>query len=414
MLNLRRPSRFTTLVLVGAFGAVAGLLRAAAPQLTGSLTTVEGVRVLKLWGTPYERGYAHGFLLGNDILALIESTLLDPRTLKDPTLYETGVRKTVLPRMQFRPDHEQELQGMLAGIQATLGPEKTRLNRLGRDLAVDDLKAVNTLADWNEFFCSSFSAWGDFQSDGELITGRNLDFFTLPGLTEHHVVIAYLQPGEGRKRWISIAWPSLIGAYTAMNEEGVTINIHDVRVPSVPAATFIAPRTLALRDAIETAAASTAVDDVMKVLEHSPVMCGNNIHVSAPYTGQATPAAVLEWDSDRSRDGGTTLRVAAQEDGAKLRQAVLCTNHHRIRQKPVACDRFEKLDRRLKALAQDGRKIDTKTSQAILKLVAVPGTLQSVVFLPNRRELYLSLATAEQNAAKVRPVRLRLEELFKK
>ena len=37
--------------------------RAEPTNLTGSLSTIGGVRVLKLWGSPYEQGYAHGHLL---------------------------------------------------------------------------------------------------------------------------------------------------------------------------------------------------------------------------------------------------------------------------------------------------------------------------------------------------------------
>ncbi|MCH7814679.1 MAG: hypothetical protein IID40_11740, partial [Planctomycetes bacterium] len=45
---------------------------AAPPEITGSLETVQGVRVLKLWGTPQQRGFAHGYLLGADLLTHFE------------------------------------------------------------------------------------------------------------------------------------------------------------------------------------------------------------------------------------------------------------------------------------------------------------------------------------------------------
>ena len=39
-------------------------------EVHGRLGLHDGLRVLHTWGTPQERGYAHGFLLGNDIAAI--------------------------------------------------------------------------------------------------------------------------------------------------------------------------------------------------------------------------------------------------------------------------------------------------------------------------------------------------------
>lgn len=383
-----------------------------APSVSGSLSTVEGVRVLRLWGTANERGFAHGYLLGQEIMKLIESAVLDPRTMDDPAKYESGVINGVLKKINFRPEHEEELNGMLAGITARLGPDAIRLKRLGRSLTVADLKAVNTLADWNTFFCSSFSAWGELEADGQLITGRNLDYFTLSGLSETHVVIVYQDPGVGKKRWVSVAWPSLIGAYTAMNEDGVTVSIHDVRGPDAAVNKSFVSRSLSLREAIESASAETAVDDVKRVLGRSPVMCGNNIHVSAPYQGQAVPAAVLEWDGDGTADGGATLRVAAVRGGSTMNQAILCTNHYRLRGQPQSCNRYEEMEASLNGIVQAGKKIGVETAFQILNSVSVPGTLQSVVYLPNRGELHLKLSTPRQNASEGKAVKLRLSDLW--
>jgi hypothetical protein len=369
---------------------------------------------LKLWGSPKDRGYAHGYLLGQDIVAVIESALLAPEVINDPSAYEQTILSALLPKMKFEGDFLQELEGMLAGIEAAVGADGMKLARLQRRLELKDLQAINALADWSQFFCSSFSAWGEFESNGEMITARNLDFFRLPGVAEKHVVIVYLEPGAARKRWVSVAWPALIGAYTAMNEEGVTISIHDVRAPMAAAVGPFVPRTLALREAIERASADSAVSDVQAVLEKRLVLCGNNIHVSGPFRGQQIPAAIFEYDGNTSAEGGVTMRTAVNGRNPRMSRSVYCTNHYRLRQEPARCDRFEKIEARLTEIAASTQRVDISTARSILREVAVRNTLQSVVFLPNRRELMLGLATPTKNAAEVDAVALSLEDLLKK
>ena len=130
---------------------------------------------------------------------------------------------------------------------------------------------------------------------------------------------------------MSIGWPGLIGAYTAMNEDGVTICMHDAQgLPATHQGKFV-PRAYALREAIEKASGVSAVEDVRRVLLASPVMRGNNIHVSSPFMGQRNPAAVFEYDGNTAQDGGVTMRVALDEQTPALTSALLCTNHYRNR-----------------------------------------------------------------------------------
>jgi len=385
----------------------------ADPAVTGSISTENGVRVLRLWGTDREQGYAHGYLLGRDIMDVVESVLLDERTLADPNAYEKMILGGVVAQMKFEEAYEQQLSGMLAGVKAAVGADGIQLRRLKRDLSVQDLKAINTLADWSQFFCSSVSVWGERTAGGEMITARNLDFATLKGLRERHVMIVYLQPGKDRERWVSVAWPSLIGAYSAMNEEGVTISIHDVAVAKPKQPAFV-PRSIALREAIETASAATAVADVKAVLERSTVLCGNNVHVSSPFRGQSTPAAVFEYDGDEGREGGVTLRTSA--DGSEDSTSLLCTNHYRKRGEPASCSRFDALRRTTAEWQSSKQKVSAEAAFEAMKGVEQRNdrafTLQTIVYLPNRLELWLALATPDRTSAQSPIHKFRLAELL--
>ena len=390
---------------------------AAPPPVTGSLETVGGVRVLKLWGTAYERGYAHGYLVGRDTVAMFTGAVLDPRVLADPQQYETGVRGGFATKMKIDPERREELKGLLDGIVAAVGPAGIRLERLNRNLEVGDLEAVNTMADWYRFMCSSFSVWGGEAGGGETITGRNLDFLTLPGLDTQHLLIVYLEPGAGKKRWVSLAWSGLIGAYTAMNEDGVTISMHDAdgRKPSGPGP-FV-PRSLALRDAMEAATGAEAVADVRRVLSLAPSIGGNNIHVSSPFKNQPQPAAVFEYDGDLALDGGVTVRQGSLSPPPGW---IVCTNHYVQRGEPKeggASDstrRYRVIEQALLQARQTQVPIDAAFARKVMADVACQGTMHTVVFFPNRKELWISLARPGAPAATVEPVRLRLEDLLRR
>jgi hypothetical protein len=383
----------------------------SAEPLTGSLQDIHGVRVLRVWGSAFESGYAHGFLLADDIMGMLAAALLDPQLLADPQEYEQKVLPQVCTMMRFDARRTEELDGMVAGIRAARGSKGIRLERLNRDLKRADLEAANTLADWYRLGCSSFSAWG-VRTGGQMVMGRNLDFMSLPGMRSQHLVIVYLEPGPGHKKWVSVTWPSLIGTSTAMNEDGVTIAMHDARGRRPVHKGKYCPRSFALRAVIEQAGAPSAVADARRVLLANPTLVGNNIHVCGPYSGQDVPAAVFEYDGDVALGGGLTQRVARDEREHALEDVLLCTNHYRKRGAAQPCNRFATMVDILGGPRAD--RLGVAEARQVMRAVSVPGTMHTVIFLPNRKELYVSFADESKNATQFEPVKFTLAALFKR
>jgi hypothetical protein len=281
--------------------------------------------------------------------------------------------------------------------------------------------AGNALADWVRFGCSSFSAWGAATPDGKTITARNLDYFDLMGLRTQHVLIVHIRPGPGARSWVSIGWPGFAGACTAMNEDGVTLSMHDSNGRRPTHRGRFVPRTYALRDAIERARAATAIADVERVLQAEPSLTGNNFHVSGPYDGKNDPAAVFEYDGDVMQGNGVTRRVAADEMSKTLPDVLLCTNHFCNRAAPRSCARFARIKAHLEALRSADTKIDTRVGWDAMGMVAGPSEIQfsdtvhAVVFLPHTREFYVKFSDADQhNATLNEPIHFTLAELFRK
>lgn len=401
------------LILLGLFPAP--ILRAQeAPQLAevkGSLTTEQGVRVLRLWGTPFEQGYAHGNLLGERILQLTEAVLFDPHLMPDPRMYEAQVRERLLASFETTAEQRDELLGIIRGMTDRLGAKAMRLKRIKRPLDERDLLALNTIADWNPSGCSSFAAWGSMTPDGETIVARNLDYLDLPGLREDHVVIVRLPSDESKKRWVSLAWPGIIGAYTAMNEDGVVVAMHDVVAEKVMVPGLY-PRSFVLRDIMETATAGDAVERAEKLLRSRRTFRGNNFLVAAPFDGKTQPAAVFEYDGDQENGGGVTVRRAGEAINESPPDSVLCTNHYRLRRPPGGtCSRYESIRSALQS-ANGGNALDAKAAWSIIESAAVKGTMHTLVAQPNQRALELGLAAPNANACETDRVGFTLKQLF--
>jgi len=72
--------------------------------------------------------------------------------------------------------------------------------------------------------CTSFAAWGQNSEDGNLILGRNFDFYINEEFAENKI-IAFINPDEGFKHAI-VTWPGFIGAVSGMNEKGLTVTLN--------------------------------------------------------------------------------------------------------------------------------------------------------------------------------------------
>ncbi len=72
--------------------------------------------------------------------------------------------------------------------------------------------------------CSSFAAWGDQTEDGQLIIGRNFDFYVGEEFAKNKI-IALVKPDDGHN-FMSVTWGGFIGVLSGMNDQGLTVTIN--------------------------------------------------------------------------------------------------------------------------------------------------------------------------------------------
>ena len=226
-MSSRRLVSLCVWLLAAATACAATTEPTARPQINGQVENVRGVPVLRVWGSPTQQGYAHGYLLAEPITQLF-GCLVGPDGLLDSPERYAAVLEIARTRMRFAERYEQELAGVLRGMRDRLGADRLRLEPLGRPLDGDDLKALQCVADWLPMMCSSFSAWGPTTQDGGVITGRNLDYRSIASLEGKvpALIIVYLPEANGRCRWVNVGMP-----FPAGNASGSPLRAPLSRIP---------------------------------------------------------------------------------------------------------------------------------------------------------------------------------------
>lgn len=107
----------------------------------------------------------------------------------------------------------------------------------------------HALQDFMLVGCTSFAAWDAKTLDGQLLLGRNFDFYAGDKFAEEKI-IAFINPDQGHK-FMMYTWAGMIGAVSGMNEKGisVTINAGKTRIPLIAKT----PITLVAREILQYA-----------------------------------------------------------------------------------------------------------------------------------------------------------------
>lgn len=413
-------SRLIWVICLGVACSIVSQARAAGPDtlpaIHGEIVSVDGLRVVRVSGDAGERGFAEGYLMAKEIIGMIDGYLSAEKISGGPRRFEAMARN--LDHIMTVPSpYMVEIDGMLAGIEKRLDGE-TKIARLGRELTRRDLVAINCVPDAVGFGCSSFVAWGERTHDGNTISGRNLDWHVVEALRDTQIVVAQIPSADSKQAaWVSITWPGLIGCLTGMNQDGVTVAMHDAFVGTAKHDIELTPRGLALRAAVEAARSPNIESDILRVLTGHRVLVGNIVPISFPRVDGNDPAIVFEYDGHRSRSKGVTVRHWSDgpvHDKAPAHYEI-ATNHYRQRGAPEACGRYATLDRGLSQATGDAA-LSVKDAWDLLQSVSQSGpgliTYQSVVFEPNAKRMHVSLSTKDAAAPNGKRITLDVARLL--
>lgn len=347
----------------------------------GALRWMKGRPVLQLQGTPAERGYAHGFLVGPQVLDFFEFYVLED-SWRSADRYEAEFVPFLQTHFDYHPDYLAEADALLQGMKDS-GMD-LRVEWLDRDFRRVDLLAINayierraarpspaapgspvsglSVRSWpilGRFVsssptvpgpavdpslsariprdgpaCSQFAYWGQATEGtdlgGGLIAGRNMDGeVDLRKVTVSHFLLFAVDPSEeGRYRWISTMWPGFIGTISGINEAGLYSMENAGGTGPGPVVDGLTPCTWTQREILETAGRESTPKSISEAMAGfrsrggGSFGAGSVILWAVPYEGQAAPAFVAEGDRF-----GTAIREPADVAPASPWN-VMATNHY--------------------------------------------------------------------------------------
>lgn len=73
--------------------------------------------------------------------------------------------------------------------------------------------------------CTSILSWGSHSTDGGMYTGRNMDWS--PEFNTFPQALTVRRPTDGSYKYATTGWPGMYCAFTALNEHGVYLDVHD-------------------------------------------------------------------------------------------------------------------------------------------------------------------------------------------
>jgi hypothetical protein len=361
--------------------------------VNGRVWQVDNQRILEVWGTNYEMGYAHGYLMGDLIKKHLESV-----AKKNTDTYENNV-SFALQHFLFYPEYEEEINGIVDGM---IAGGRGYISALKRNVAVGDIKLWNDGPE--QRFCTSFGVW-DKTTDGKVIIARNLD---LPLEWAAYQVMIVREPDTGIKT-VSWGMPGWVGIQAGINEYGITVTANAGYETPPPVQDYY-PVIPVHRYILEHSTPDNYLTEPLNIVNAIDEYTAINIQIGAPDFGQENPVYYVEdgvINKIRFADKGQTDIIATNH------MLVLGANLNDTNSRA----RYQIIEGGLNELFTTGDGlVSTEEAFSLLKKVEAngdyPSTIFCVVFRPDYMSFNVAVSDGKRPAPEMSPVAYLWDDLF--
>ena len=202
--------------------------------------------------------------------------------------------------------------------------------------------------------CSSLAVWNENTEDGDLLIGRNFDFYVGDDFAKNKLV-EFVEPENGIP-YMSVSWAGMIGVVSGMNKEGITVTINAGK-SKIPM-TAKTPISLVTREILQFA---KNIDEAIAIAKKRKVFVSESILVGS---ANDKSAVIIEVSPDN-------FGVFKVENSSQL----VCTNHFQSEaykddernQKQIAESHSEYRYEKLQELLEENPKLNPEKMASILR-----------------------------------------------
>ena len=421
----RRVVRWLAALLVIFIGY--GVLKVPAPrgdvEVNGLLEEIDGVRVIRVWGSHQEMGFAYGYLLAEELMDVLQRSLFEGLLARLPRewTYER-LLEVMEQRIRWLDGVWEEMEAVAEGMAAALGEPPTITHaRIEAGSAVVDarmLALMNVHADLAATFphCCSFAAWGEMASDGQTwVAGNRQGPWTV---RQEHALLVVRKPDYG----LASVCTGAVGMMTCsrgMNETGVVVMPQGADVPTGEVDFPCYARTYP-RAVLETQAAGPdLVSRIVEIFEEHPG-CAPSVYLFAQGSPTWSDPQADQMAVAIEQDGtGVTARLPSHnpKHDTPLTEALVVVNFWLERETvgPPLCRDCARRYRAMVAALQDGIIAGVPDAQKVLIACDPTDIAQESVYVqPDARLIHVAFRTGPDAPASchLTPVTFTWEELF--
>lgn len=352
---------------------------------------------MHLEGAPFERGVANGILC-RDLCEYQEQAFFDQICKLVPSAFHRSFLKYLIAffnrNLESSLTEEQRLE--IYGVAQTayakfdeIGPAYPRLMNYhaahGIGSALQNLALVG---------CSSFATWGDKSADGQLLIGRNFDFYVGDRFADNKVV-DFVTPAQGH-RFVTVSWCGMSGVVSGMNMAGLTITLNAAK-SALPTGSAT-PISLLAREILQYAG---TINEAVAIARKRHTFVSESLLIGSAADNKAvviekTPESLDVYDPNAHSLICTNHYQSAKLGPSALNQQYMCESASVYREQRIA----ELMDRagaltpaKAAAILRDqgglnDQAIGNGNEKAVNQLICH----HSVIFQPAKRIIWLAAA----------------------
>jgi len=348
-------------------------------------------------GAPFERGVING-KLSKEVFAYQEQAFFDQICKLVPSSFYRQFLKYLIAffnrDLENNLTEEQKLEIYGVSLSANpkfdeIGPAYQRI--MNYHAAHDIGHALQNLA---LVGCSSFATWGEKSADGQLIIGRNFDFYVGDRFADNKIV-GFYTPTQGHQ-FMMVTWGGMTGVVSGMNMSGLTVTLNAAKsaLPSGSAT----PISLLAREILQYAG---NIDEAVAIAKKRHTFVSESLLIGSASDNKAvviekTPEDVQVYDPGHNSLICTNHYQSAKLGASEINQHQMSESASVYREQRIQelMDRAGQLSPEKVATIlrdQNGLRdqiIGHGNEKAVNQLIAH----HSVIFEPGKRVVWLAAA----------------------